>query len=325
MKTLLQAGIGNFGRWWFELLQERTDLRVIIADPRSDALQESINSRVMVYPSVEQALSDQAPDLILNTTPPKIHTRINHLAFDHRIPVLCEKPICEDYSEATEIVDRAVREGHLFMIAENYRRAPAMRKLRESIEAGLVGELSAIYVTFAKEFFEDKAYFLAMPHPLLQDVAIHHLDCIRYMAGDEARRLSAWNFNPRFSKFAGNAALNFQLEMRNDLPVTFCGSLQAKGVETDWLGNWRIEGTKGVLMYDGSSIRCYGKEHPDEVSTIPFASDGHHVQNAILDEFLQAIKTRTEPETSAADYLKSQALVHWAIQSSDRGCVIDLD
>ena len=277
-----------------------------------------------IYPSVEQALSNENPDLILNTTPPAVHTRINHIAFDRRIPVLSEKPICEDYAEAVEIVGRAVEEGHLFMIAENYRRAPAMRKLRACIEAGLVGELSAIYVTFAKEFFEDKAYLLAMPHPLLQDVVIHHLDCIRYMTAGEARRIFAWNFDPRFSQFSGDAAVNFQLEMGNGLPVTFCGSLQSRGLETDWLGNWRIEGLKGILTYDGERIRCYGADHPQEGLLIDRDGEGQHTQSAILDEFLAAMQAGTQPETSAADYLKTQALVHWAMESSRLGRVLDI-
>ena len=314
---VLLVGIGNFGRWWYQILQARPDLKVVVVDP-DPTLISRLERHEPFYPSFEQALVYEKPDFVLNCTPPAVHTRINHAAFDRHIPVLCEKPISEDYGEACEIVGRSVREGHLFMIAENYRRAPAMRKLRQLIEAGEVGEVSALYITFAKEFYEDKAYLLSMPHPLLQDVAIHHLDAVRYIVGCEAQRLFAWNFNPRFSRFRGYAAVNIQLEMVNGVPVTYCGSLQARGKETDWLGAWRVEGTQGVLYLDENlQLSLSGK-------MVPFVNSGKSGQELVLDDFLQALETGQPPETLAADYLKTQALVHHAIQASQSGKVVDV-
>ncbi len=316
-RTVFLVGIGSFGRGWYKVLKTRSDLHVVVVDPDPTAFTR-LEMHEPFYASVEQALVYEQPDFILNCTPPAVHTPINHSAFDRRIPVLCEKPISEDYDEAREIVGRAVREGHLFMIAENYRRAPAMRKLRQFIEAGAVGEVSAVYIHFAKEFFEEKAYLLAMPYPHLQDVAIHHLDAVRYVVGCEAQRLFAWSFNPKFSRYHGDAAVNIQLEMENDVPVTYTGSLQARGKETDWLGVWRVEGTRGVLYLDEKLQLSFSGE------AVPYVSTGKSGQELVLDDFLRALETGQPPETQAVDYLKTQALVYYAIQSSQQGKVVEM-
>jgi predicted dehydrogenase len=316
-RTVCLVGIGNFGRWWYKVLQTRDDLNVVVVDPDPAAVQR-LDRHEPFYLSFDQALAFKRPEFILNCTPPAVHTRINHLAFDQRIPVLCEKPITEDYAEACEIVGRAMRESHLFMIAENYRRAPAMRKLRQLIEAGAVGEVTALYLHFAKEFFEDKAYLLAMPYPLLQDVSIHHLDAIRYIVGSEARRLFAWNFNPRFSRFHGKAAVNIQIEMENGVPVTYSGNLQARGKETDWLGAWRVEGTRGVLYLDENLHLSLSGE------TVPYVNSGKSSQELVLEDFLRALDTGQTPETLAVDYLKTQSLVHYAMKSSQIGKVVEV-
>lgn len=312
MKALL-VGIGSFGLGWYQTLKTRyphIQLAVVDSNPRMAA--RLIEPVEPFYTDFKVALEREQPDFILNLTPPHIHTRINQQAFDYRLPVLCEKPIAEDYAEAEAVVARSVREGIPLMIAENYRRSPAFRLARRLIAEGAVGQLAAVYVQFYKEAYFEKEYLLNMPDPLLQDVAVHHLDLLRYLTASEGRRILAHSFNPRGSRYPGNAALNIWLEMQNGVLVTYAGSLACTDHQTGWNGEWRIEGECGVLLV-GDEVRLVTG---GETRTFTDISDVD--SSGCLDEFLAALAEQREPETSGRDYLNTQKLVHLAQQSSRR-------
>lgn len=303
---LVMAGIGNFGiSWYTQLKTHYPRLRVAVADP--DARKANLLAAGdPFYPSLEEALDREQPDFLLNLTPPAVHTRTNHLAFDRRLPVLCEKPIAEDYREAVEVVERAAREGIPFMIAENYRRRATMRKARLLIEQGAIGSLTGIDCQFRRDFWENKAYLLAMPNPLLVDVAIHHLDAVRYLSGSEGQRIFAYNYNPPGSPFPGNAAVVLLIELSSGARVTYNGSLAAKGAETDWMGRWRIEGSAGVLHIERQLYLEQGGK-------LTLVRDRRGIdRSTCLDEFLSALREGRRPESSGEDYLKTQSLVHFA-------------
>lgn len=313
MKALL-VGIGSFGAGWYRTIITRyPQIQLAVVD-RDPALAARLNpAPARFYTDFQVALDAEKPDFVLNVTPPHIHTAINHQAFDRRLPVLCEKPIAEDFGEAEAIVARSVREGIPFMIAENYRRSPAFRLARRLLAEGAVGELSAIYCTFYKETFFEKQYLLNMPDPLLQDVAVHHLDLLRYLAGCEARRILAHSFNPRGSRYPGNAALNMWLDMQDGVLATYTGSMACIDHETGWNGEWRIEGTRGVLLAAEDVRLLTGGQ------TQVFTDFSSVDASSVLDEFLAALAAGREPESSGRDYLNTQRLVHRAQQSSRAG------
>jgi hypothetical protein len=132
------------------------------------------------------------------------------------------------------------------------------------------------------------------------------------------QRTVSWNFNPRFSRFHGVAAVNIQIEMENGVPVTYWGNLQARGKETDWLGAWRVEGTNGVLYLDENLQLSLSGE------AVPYVNSGKSSQELVLDDFLRALDTGQTPETLAVDYLKTQSLVHYAMQSSQIGKMVEV-
>ena len=319
MKTVL-VGIGSYGYGWYKTVKNhpaRLEIAAVDRDPRAALL---LDPATAFYTNLTEALDREQPDFMINLTPPAVHTALNHLAFDRRLPVLCEKPISEDYAEAVSIVERSVRENIPFMIAENYRRNPTFRKAHRLIRDGVIGELATVNIQFSKEAYFEKEYLIKMAEPLLVDVSIHHMDLIRYLTGREGRRIFARSFRPRGSRYPGNAAANLYLEMDDGIQVNYSGSLSAKEAETGWAGDWRIEGTAGVMKLDEKTIRVIRPGQEDWVLQDFSDMDS----STTLDEFLRALAEGRQPETNGADYLNTQKLIHFARESisQERICEI---
>lgn len=318
MKAIL-AGLGSFGVHWYQTLKQsypHIDLAVVDRDPL--AAERLIDPRDRFFTDLTQALDAEKPDFILNVTPPAVHTPVNHLAFDRRIPVLCEKPIAEDYAEACQVVERATRAGIPFMIAENYRRRPVFREARRLIVSGAVGEVTALYGHFFRETYFEKDYLLRMPQPTLVDVTVHHLDLVRYLAAGEGCRILARSFNPRGSRYPGHASVDILIELDNGIQVAYAGSLAGKGFDISWNGDWRIQGSTGVLLA-GESLRL---AQGDRLETL--ADFSSVPAPGTLDEFLAALAEKRRPESDGQDYIKTQRLVHYARESIARGAWVDI-
>jgi predicted dehydrogenase len=171
------------------------------------------------FRSFTQAIAAWHPDFIINATPPSAHTAINLEAFKHRIAVLCEKPIAENYAEAARVV---------------------------------------------------------------------------------------------------KAASVFQMEMSNGVTVSFAGSLASNGPPTDWTGTWRIECSRRTFIV-GNRMLHTGSGR----GTITEDFKGVRV-TWCMDDFLSALKSGKEPETSGRDYLKTQYLLHCAVESANSHRVVNM-
>ncbi len=318
MKLIL-VGIGSFGSGWYKRIKaDHPELDVVVVD-RDETAQARVTAPDRFYTSLSVAIAQEQPDLIVNATPPGVHTLINHIAFDYRVPVLCEKPMAETYDEARQVVARATREGIPFMIAENYRRFPHCRKVKKLLDEGVIGPLANVHVDFRRRFRTTKAYFSALADPLLVDVAIHHLDLMRYFAGAEGVRLWAQSYNPPGSWCPGHMNACLWLEMTSGITISYNGSMVAQAPETTWTGDWLLEGRDGaiVLADDRITLHRAGQGTPvDDLSDVS--------RNGPLDDFLAALQTGIAAETWGPDYLHTQALLHAALTSSREGRIVDV-
>ena len=319
MKLVL-VGVGRFGAGWYKLLKEQhPSIDVVAVDHDRERAVQLLNPDDRFYTSLQAAIELEHPDAVINATPPQAHTAINHLAFDYGVPVLCEKPIAADYGEAIDVVARARREHIPFMIAENYRYFPIMQQIKRLLDDGEIGELISIDVRFARSFFSDKTYLHTLPHPLLTDVTVHHLDLVRFLTGSEGRRIFAHLFNPQGSPYPGNAAARMILELQNGVHVTYSGNLVAHEDQTGWHGDWQIEGTRGVMRVTGDLLVVRNERVQQ------FRELGTWNLHGALDDFLQALVEQREPAISGRDYLHTQCLVYHAERSNERRQMIEID
>jgi len=310
MKAIL-VGFGVAGFSWYKRLRDRGLLAAVVeTDP---TMKEKMgNDNFPFYTSLSEALDKEQADFLVNVTSPMAHTVVNNTAFDRKLPVLCEKPISFDYEESVQIVRRAERENIPFMIAENYRCAAGVRKLKQLLDAGAIGRISAIDIVFYRYHHVQRKYTVS----LLDDIGVHHFDMIRYLSGVEGESIYAELYNPIGGWEEEGAVINTNalIDMEGGIKVSYTASIASRGSQTPWPGNWRIEGTEGAIEYidqviyhirDGVTVKI------DDYSDVS-ASD-------TLKEFLASLAEERPAETSGTDYLKTQTLVHYAKISSSEG------
>ena len=87
-----------------------------------------------------------------------------------------------------------------------------------------------------------------MAYPLVLDMSIHHFDMIRCMFDTDVRAVQAASVNAPWNWNKGDATVMAQLTLMNRVVVNYFGSWVASGAETPWNADWRIEGSKGVLL-----------------------------------------------------------------------------
>lgn len=101
------------------------------------------------YDSYEAVARDPSVDIVFVGTPHPFHAEDALLCLKHGKPVLLEKPFTLNAGEAREVV-AAARERDLFLMEAMWTRyLPAVRRARELVADGVIGELRMITASLA--------------------------------------------------------------------------------------------------------------------------------------------------------------------------------
>lgn len=302
---LMQVGLGDFGMSWYTdiLLKAEGFQKLVLVDSDPGVLNEArkkdSTNKVVTAQDLDAAFREK-PDLVLNVTPPHVHRAIIEAALHRRIPVLTEKPIALDHADALAILQLSEKTGVPVMVAENYRYSALARKARSIIEHGTIGKIGTVHIQFFRNHHTTN-YHRDLREPLVMDVAIHHLDLLRYFTGEEAESVTGYTFNPPWSWYTGNASAHFQVQMSGSIAAVYSGSLCSHQNETDWNGAWRLEGTRGTLLLENDTLTLATAK---EQTTIR-VKDSADSRRAVLDEFLASLREARPGETAIQDNIKT--------------------
>ena len=108
--------------------------------------------------------------------------------------MLCQKPLAPSLGEAAALVEELAPKSRL-MVHDNWRFRATYRRIREWIDAGIVGDLRRVQLDYlssgmiAGDSGERPALvrqpnFRALSRLLVQEVLIHHLDTLRFLLGE---------------------------------------------------------------------------------------------------------------------------------------------
>lgn len=337
---IIHAGLGGWGGDWARTVIPTVDDVEIagIVDPDTATLRavaaEIGVSEERTFGSLGDALTAVDADAVVITSPVGTHVPLALLALDDGKHVLVEKPLADTVAEALIAVRRAEEKGLLLQVSQNYRHYPAPQVVRELLAEGALGELSAINIDFRKwdnDAPRDTHRHYAFPHPLINDMAIHHFDLLRMITGKEARTVFTKVGDPSFSKYAQEASAVITIELSDGLVVSYRGSWISRGPETAWAGEWSIQGEEGELFFTSRSggeredasgdlvtLRRPGRTRAKRVA-LPAAEV--HDRAAGLQVFARAVSGGPLPESTGRNNLGSLALMEAAARSAVTGRV----
>jgi predicted dehydrogenase len=123
-------------------------------------------------------------DGVVIATPNGVHAEQAIACLQRGLPVFCQKPLATSAAEARAIVGAAERADRLLGVDYCYRHVNGMAELRRRVQAGELGELLALDLTFHNAYGPDKAWCLdrrLAGGGCLLDLGVHLLDLAAWL------------------------------------------------------------------------------------------------------------------------------------------------
>lgn len=292
------------------------------------------------YASYEELLADPVIEAVSVCAANHAHAEISIAALKAGKHVLCEKPMAISLEECEAMVAAAKESGKYLMIGQNQRLAKAHSKAKELIEQGAIGKVLTFRTIFGHGgpetwsidpgsnvwfFDKTKAAMGAMA-----DLGIHKTDMIQYVLGTKIVKtqavLTTLDKRDATGSLIGvddNAICIYQME--NGIIGTMTASWTYYAAEDN---TTVIYGTKGELrLYDDprysvQQINADGTRIDYQIDQIQ--TNDNQTASGIIDLFVESLVEKKEPEISGANVLHAMKAVFASIESSAKGCAVEV-
>lgn len=157
-----------------------------LADARAAAEKYKIP---LAFDSGDALCASPQVDAVFVSTPDACHLADVLTALRHGKPVLCEKPMAMNASEAARMVNAAVKQKLLLGVAHVFRFEDSVLRVRQLLAEGAMGrplfarsEFCYPGKTHTRRWLRDAKMSCGGP---IGDVGVHCLDALRFILGDE--------------------------------------------------------------------------------------------------------------------------------------------
>lgn len=209
-------GTGAIARAYEAAFATMTDARIVAVCDVSVAAAHEYAARVgcPAFTSVETLVAQADFDAAIVCTPPVSHEAIASLVLASGRHVLCEKPLSTSVESARRMLACARRSNTILTMASKFRYVTDVRKARELICEGAVGELVLVENAFTshvnmRERWNSNAAISG--GGVLIDNGTHAVDLLRYFLGNlrdvqvvEGRRMQGLSVEDTVRLFVRN-------------------------------------------------------------------------------------------------------------------------
>lgn len=236
-------------------------------------------------------------DAAVLLTPKTVRREYLTPLLDAKLDVLVEKPLASTLKECEELAEISAKSGQIVMVAFNRRYSPVNRM---GIEAFGGKRPHLMVASKSREFKEYRATL---------ENAIHMVDMMRYVMGEcvSVKAEARWGDNPLYEDLCAA-----QLTFADGGVGMLCASREA--------GQWyeRIElfgGNQTVIMESPDRLTVIKPDHEEVYNSTPLHKGWANYVECIGFEacdrhFIDCVRTRQKPLTSAEDALKTHLLMN---------------
>ena len=273
------------------------------------------------FGSYEDAAKDSRVEAMYFVTPHHLHKAHAILAARHSKHILMEKPIARTLEEAGAMSDAATDTGVKFMVAENARFIPSVRKCKDLLDSGAVGRPRFIQAqTEEDQRADDWRNSLEMNGGgVLIDGGIHVVDNLVHMGGMPSRV---------YARILPSVSL--EMDGEDGMAVTVDFADGATGLINFSTGN-TVSSRKAEIVITGVQGRISvnilrGRVTlEDSTGATEFQFDAADMGwRDMFTEFADCILENREPGFSIEDAARDLRVVLAAYESAGKGAPVDL-
>jgi len=149
------------------------------------------------YDSYQALYDDPNIDAIYIATPHRFHFQQARECLLAGKPVLCEKPLTVNATEAQELITLSKSTGVFLMEAMWTRYLPIYQQVKAWLDAGKIGSVTKVSSSFGFEFprnYEDRVLNHELAGGALLDLGIYNLSLSQWIFSDQPTRFSIKGF-----------------------------------------------------------------------------------------------------------------------------------
>lgn len=259
-----------------------------------------------VYDQYEALAKDPDVDVVYIATPHAFHAEQVMLCLQHHKPVVCEKPLTLDAPTAVQLV-KAARTHQTFLLEGMWSRFnPTVRRAKELIDAGAIGEVKHLTADFGFQKPYDpntRLYDLGLGGGSILDVGVYPLFLALFILGRPDKIQTTAHLAPT----GADESCGFTLQYKSGATAQLFSSMV---VETR--KDAVINGTKGAIVihtpwYKSMGLTVYRTGSPEEKIELPYPGNGFEFQ---IDEVTRCLdRAAIESELLTHDFMVMKAEV----------------
>jgi len=266
MKKICVIGGGAWGENHIRTLHELGCLAAVVepSEGRLAQLMEKYSAEGFV--SVDEAIAKRYDGYVISA-PAELHYEIGVKTLSAGLPTIIEKPMTLNSKDALALVELAEKTDTPFMVAHILLFHPAIRKIKELVDSGKLGDLYYLYSTrikFGTVRKEENVFWSFAPH----DIAV-----CDYIVGSPADSIKVSQGN-----FLQKDICDYALAQ-----IEYPGNIKAH-ILTSWLHPFKeqrlvVVGSKGMVWFDDATDKhvYFCDKHVEWENEIPVLKETESV------------------------------------------------
>jgi predicted dehydrogenase len=313
MKKSVNVGVVGCGYWGPNLVRNLRQAQDCHLKLLCDVSEQRLRHMHRLYPDLqittrfEDLLKDSEIEAVVIATPVRFHFEMAKASLNAGKHVFVEKPIARTVAESEELVALADKLGLLLMVGHTFLFSPAVRRMKEIISAGDIGQVQYISARRLNLGLFQKDINVAW------DLAPHDISIILHLLEERPFSISC----------QGNSHVTKGIEDVTMMYLNFSGN-RCAFIQNSWLDPKKVRqmtvvGSRRMIVYDDTEplekLKIYDArvEVPPHYDTFAEFTYSYHYGDAYVpyikqDEplklecqhFLDCIRSGATPITDGA-------------------------
>lgn len=342
MENILSVGVigcGQISSAHFSAFEKASNAKlVMVMDTDEAAAREAGEKLIVPYTtSLSEILSRDDIDIISIATPHYLHAPITIKAAEHGKHVMVEKPICTTMEDADRMIGACADNGVKLTVWFPSRYTAEAHKTREFLRQGVIGRIMYVKISTmghkeanywergvgGKARLSDwRRYIKTAGGGILIMNTVHDIDHLRYILGYEARSVYA---------LKGTFASPSEVEDFISVSISYENGAIGYIESSSWAVGGskdpsKIYGTEGQITLHPLRVYLARKigDYPQKEWFEPELGQVRTDREALVEDFVNAIITDTDPPITGEDGKKALEIILGAYESARIGMPVDL-